>query len=108
MLGIQFRKKDVTETLNVRPCTALRLAKASSESKVENWAWSWQPESGEYGRQSCWSVPVKPARNVSQASKTLTAAASAMQREEHARLKRSHLELVIATIACHPNRQSPG
>lgn len=44
-------------------------------------------------------VTVRPARNVRQASKTLTAAANAMQREEHARLKRSHLELVIATIA---------
>lgn len=40
MLGIQFRKKDVTDTLDVRLHTALRQAKAGSESKVENWAGS--------------------------------------------------------------------
>lgn len=101
MLGIQFGKKDVTVTLNVRSHTAPRQAKANSESRAGS-----QRHANMEDRAG--QVTVRPARNSSQASKTLAAAANVIQREEHARLKRSHLEVVIATIAWCLNGQSPG
>lgn len=76
MLGIQFGKKDVTDTLNVRSHTARREAKVSSESRAGS-----QRQASMEDRAG--QVTVRTARNGSQASKTLTAAANAIYIEKN-------------------------